>query len=239
MKLKTLIIDDEPIALEKLGTYVSKVPFLELVAACSSALDAIDILSENTVDLIFTDISMPDLDGMAFVKTLSAVPMVVFITAYQQYAVESYRVSAIDYILKPYEFGDIQRAANKALDFAVLHNRKATLNDATSLFVKTDYKFVRVNFADILYIKGYGEYLQIYVSDNKIPILTLSSFAAIMQQLPDYFIQIHRSYVININKIDKIERGVVSIGNDITIPIGNSFKSEFQELLQRYSVGKV
>lgn len=218
--------------------YVEKVPFLEPVGACSSALEAIDFLSNKSIDLIFTDINMPDLNGMEFVKSLSSMPMVVFITAYRQYAAESYKVSAIDYILKPYDFSDVQRAANKALDFATAHN-KQRIGDSTSLFIKTDYKFVRVNFGDMEYIKGYGEYLQIYVSGDKNPILTLSSFAAIMQQLPNDFIQVHRSYIVNINKIKKVERGVITMDNGVTIPIGNSFKADFQELLQKHSVGKI
>ncbi len=133
MKIRTLVIDDEPIALDKLRAYVEKVPFLELSGACRSGLEAINFLSDNEVDVIFTDINMPDMSGMEFIGSLTKVPMVVFITAYADYAVDSYRFSAVDYILKPYSFADFQRAANKVLDrFNLLAGREAAEPAVTS-----------------------------------------------------------------------------------------------------------
>lgn len=237
MKLRTLIIDDEPIALEKLRLYVSKVPFLELAGSCNNAIDAINFLSQSEIDLIFTDINMPDLNGMELVSSLTKKPMVVFITAHSQYAVDSYKLSALDYLLKPYDFADFQRAANKALNMASSQQTRTPGTDS-SIFIKVDYRYLRVNFADIRYVKGYGEYLQVFVSGSASPLLTLSSFAAIMQQLPGNFVQVHRSYIVNMNQIERIERGRIILDQDTDIPIGNNFKASLQEHLQSHSIGK-
>lgn len=244
MKLRTLIIDDEPIALEKLGKYVEKVPFLELVSSCESALDAIAVLNDTPVDLIFTDINMPDLNGMDFIASLSSTPMVVFITAYAQYAVDSYRLSAVDYLLKPYGFAEFQRAANKALE--VYSTRKQSVaapqspypqNANDSLFIKVDYRYVRVKLASICYIKGYGEYLQIYTEGSANPLLTLSSFADIKERLSDNFLQVHRSYIVNMDQVESINRGRIIMDADTYIPIGDSFKNAMQAYLLEHSVG--
>lgn len=243
MKLRTLIIDDEPIALEKLKSYVEKTPFLELAAECQSAFEAIEYLGSNEVDLVVTDINMPDLNGLDFVRSLPKAPMVVFTTAHPQYAVDSYRVSAVDYILKPYGFADFHRAVSKALE---QHNQRsqpaATDTSAPqaggSLFVKVDYRYIRVSLADIRYIKGYGEYLQIYVSGNQNPLLTLSSFASIKERLTDNFLQVHRSYIVNMDHVEQIERNRVVMSPDLYIPVGDSFKAAFQAYLSSHAVGK-
>ncbi|MDE6125982.1 MAG: response regulator [Muribaculaceae bacterium] len=246
MKLRTLIIDDEPIALEKLRAYVAKIPSLELSAACQSAFEAIDFLSANEVDLVVTDINMPDLDGLDFVRSLSKAPMVVFTTAYPQYAVDSYKVSAVDYLLKPYGFADFHRAVGKALE---LHSSRRQAPQAEqapaaapqaggSLFVKVDYRYIRVSLADIRYIKGYGEYLQIYVSGSDNPLLTLSSFASIKERLTDNFVQVHRSYIVNMDHVGQIERNRVVMTPDLYIPVGDSFKAPFQAYLASHAVGR-
>lgn len=245
MKLRTLIIDDEPIALEKLKSYVEKTPFLELAAECQSAFEAIEYLSANEADLIVTDINMPDLDGLDFVKSLPKAPMVIFTTAYPQYAVDSYRVSAVDYLLKPYGFADFHRAAGKALELYSQRHQNAPAAETApqpqgsgSLFVKVDYRYIRVSLADIRYIKGYGEYLQIYVSGSTSPLLTLSSFASIKERLTDNFLQIHRSYIVNMDHVGQIERNRVVMGPDLYLPIGDSFKAPFQAYLASHAVGK-
>lgn len=242
MKLRTLIIDDEPIALEKLRTYVGKMPFLQLSEACSGGLEAMEYLSANDVDLIITDINMPDLSGMDFVKSLTSDPMVIFITAYQDYAVDSYRLSAVDYLLKPYGFADFQRAVSKAMTLYRLRHQDTPppapeSREEGSIFVKTDYRYVRVMTGDILYIKGYGEYLQIYLANADTPLTTLSSFAAIRGKLPGGFLQVHRSYIVNMDRIGHVERARIVIG-DTYIPIGDSYKAEFTDFLGRRSVGK-
>lgn len=246
MKLRTLVIDDEPIALEKLRSYASKVPFLELVGACRNGIEATDVAMKEKVDLVFTDINMPDMSGMDFVASLTNPPLVVFITAYAEYAVDSYRLSAVDYLLKPYGFADFQRAANKALEQYSLRASKADAADVEAkasagadkcIFVKVDYRYVRVSLDDISYIKGYGEYLQIYTAGNPSPLLTLSSFSAIKEKLPANFLQVHRSYIVNMNAIDSISKNRVIMDADTYIPVGESYKEAFLAYLSAKSIG--
>lgn len=245
MKLRTLIIDDEPIALEKLRTYVSKVPFLEITGVCRNGIEATEIISREDVDVVFTDINMPDMNGMDFISSLTNPPFVVFITAYADYAIDSYRLSAIDYLLKPYGFADFQRAANKVLEQYNLRVRqdRATSSESTnmatddSLFVKVDYKFVRVSLSDIRYIKGYGEYLQIFTRNSASPLMTLSSFNSLKTRLTDNFLQVHRSYVVNMNAIQSISKNRIMMDSDTSIPIGDSYKESFQLYLSSHSVG--
>lgn len=240
MKLRTLIIDDEPIALEKLKNYVGKVSQLELAGTCRSAVEALEIMSANDVDLVITDINMPDLNGMEFIESLSFRPMVIFTTAYQQYAVDSYKLSAVDYLLKPYGFADFQRAVNKALELnkSRYHNPAITPGADDSLFIKVDYRYVRIHPDEISFIKGYGEYLQIFVKGSATPLLTLSSFAAIKEKLPQQFKQTHRSYIVNMNNVDLIERNRIVIGKENYIPIGDSFKAEVMEYISSHSIGR-
>lgn len=249
MALRTLIIDDEPIALEKLKKYVDKVPFLELAAACENGFDAIDCISssEGGIDLIITDINMPDLNGMEFVKSLKEAPMVIFTTAYAQYAVDSYKVSAVDYLLKPYGFADFHQAVSKAWELYEARARQAAAGEIavqpgggtpSSLFIKVDYRYVRVALSDIRYIKGYGEYLQVYVVGKNSPLLTLSSFASIREKLSDSFLQVHRSFIVNMDHVEQIERGRVVMDADTYIPVGDSYRPAFQQFLASRSVGK-
>lgn len=238
MKLTTIVIDDEHIALKKLKSYVEKVPFLTLGAACQTGFEAMAYLAENDADLIITDINMPDLSGMDFVKSMSNPPLVIFTTAYAQYAVDSYKVNAVDYLLKPYGFVDFQKAVHKALDIYASKSASPTGVQPESLFVKTDYRYVRVPLTDIRFIKGYGEYLQIYVTGNASPLLTLSSFAAIKAKLTPAFLQVHRSYIVNMEHVQQVERGRVVMDNDASIPVGDSFKATLQEFLREHGIGK-
>lgn len=237
MNLRTLVIDDEPIALEKLRSYVDKTPFLTLAAACDNPLDALDFLASGSVDLIFTDIDMPDLNGMDFVKSLADAPAVVFTTAYEQYAVESYSVRAVDYLLKPYSLADFQRAANRALE-TVSRRSEARPQTPGSIFIKTDTRHVRVNLSDIIYIKGYGEYLQLYIRNRSNPLLTLSSFSVMKQHLTPNFLQVHRSYIVNMDCASMIERNHIIMTDNASIPVSDGFKPAFQEYLSAHVVGK-
>lgn len=248
MKLRTLIIDDEPIALEKLRKYASKVPFIELAGECRSGIEAIGIISKEAIDVVFTDINMPDMSGLDFISSLTNPPLVVFITAYAEYAVESYKLSAVDYLLKPYGFADFQRAANKVLDQYLLRSGSGSgitaknepspkENGENSIFIKVDYRYVRVNLADIRYIKGYGEYLQIYTVSNPAPLLTLSSFNSIKEKLPANFLQVHRSFVVNMNCVESINKNRIIMDADTYIPVGESYKDTFQAYLMTHSIG--
>ncbi len=240
MKIRTLIIDDEPIALEKLKSYVEKTPFLELTAACSNGFEAMDILASSSADLIITDINMPDLNGMDFIKALPDRPMVIFTTAYDRYAVDSYRLAAVDYLLKPYGFADFSSAANRALELYNARNPRgnAVPKQPEALFIKTDHRYMRVNPGEIKYIKGYGEYLQVFTATHTSPLVTLSSFATIMDKLPGNFLQIHRSYIVNMDHVMMIERNRVVIDADTYIPVGDSYKTALQNYIASNSVGK-
>ena len=206
MSIRCLAIDDEPLALQQLVAYIGKVPFLELAAQCQSALEARQFLENDTVDAIFCDINMPDLNGMDFVKSLVVPPLVVFTTAYSEYAVEGFRVNAVDYLLKPFGLQDFQRAANRLKErldntpAAPASDISLTSNDNV-LFLKTDYRIVKVSIPDIRYIEGMSEYLKVWIEGEAKPIITLLSMKKIEERLPDYFMRIHRSYIINLNKI--------------------------------------
>lgn len=250
MKLRTIIIDDEPIALEKLRSYVEKTPFLQLAGAYTNGVEALETMASGTeVDVIFTDINMPDINGMEMVSALTQQPLVVFITAYSDYAAESYRYSAVDYLLKPYNFTDFQRAAGKVLDrYRMMHSDTTTtqdtstgtaqtVNDSGSIFIKVDHRYVRVNLTDIRYIKGYGEYLQIFTTSSPSPLLTLSSFATILGRLSGDFLQIHRSYIVNMNHVLQIERARIVMDADTYLPVGDSYKPKLQQYLATRSIG--
>lgn len=243
MKLNTLIIDDEPIALEKLRGYVAKVPFLELRGACRNGIEASALIAVGGIDVIFTDINMPDMSGLELLDTLPEPPLVVFITAYTDYAVESYRYSAVDYLLKPYGFGEFQRAANKVLERHASRTSRATPGPSAataegdgSIFIKADRRYVRVNLADILYIKGCGEYLRIYTSGESSPLLTLSSFAAIKGRLTEAFVQVHRSYVVNMERAQSVGKGRVVINGDTELPVGESYRQAVMDYLTSHTL---
>lgn len=235
--LRTIIIDDEPLALDKLRSYVEKIPFLDLVGDYTSPTDAIELLTSSPVDLIITDIQMPDVNGMEVVRSLVRPPFVIFTTAYADYAVESYKYPTVDYLLKPYRFIDLQRAANRALD-AYIKSRPTESRPAdASLFVKTENKYIRVDLSDIRYIKGYGEYLQIYLTGNPSPLMTISSFAAIRDRLTPNFLQIHRSYLVNMDRISHVERNRVAMDAETYLPVSETYLPSFRLYLQQHSVG--
>ena len=238
MKIRCVVMDDEPIALEKMRSYVEKIPYLELVAACDSPAEAMEVLSKEDVDAIFTDISMPGINGMDFVSSLSSAPLVVFITSYSEYAVESYRVGAVDYIMKPYGMKEFQRAAEKVrmqYEKQINGGIPATVND--SIFIRTDYKWVRVNVSDIKYIQGLSDYLRVSVGGDEEPLITYSTFANMKSCLPKNFIQVHRSWMVNVEHIREISNSRILMEKDVSIPVGDSYKGQLLEYLNKCSVG--
>ena len=241
--IRCLAIDDEPLALQQLVAYIGKVPFLELAAQCQSALEARQFLENDTVDAIFCDINMPDLNGMDFVKSLVVPPLVVFTTAYSEYAVEGFRVNAVDYLLKPFGLQDFQRAANRlkerldSTSAAPASDISLTSND-NILFLKTDYRIVKVSIPDIRYIEGMSEYLKVWIEGEAKPIITLLSMKKIEERLPDYFMRIHRSYIINLNKIQEVNKNRVIMDADTYLPIGDLYKESFQSYLNTKFLGK-
>lgn len=241
MKLKTLIIDDEKFALEKLQIYVKSIPFLELVAACSGTTEALSYLGNENVDVIFTDIDMPDINGIRFVESLPNRPYIVFITAYSEYAVDGFRLSATDYLMKPYDLADFQRAANKVLEAYKKDNTRpaAAHADSNSLFIKVENKFIRLDMANIRYIKAFGEYLQVFAEERKCAYMTLGSFNDIMRHLNRNFVQVHRSYAVNMDKIVRIEKNRIVMDEETYIPVSDTYRQSFINYLQSRSVGKL
>ena len=250
--IRCLAIDDEPLALQQLVTYIEKIPFLELAAQCQSALEARKYLEQETVDAIFCDINMPDLNGMDFVKSLQYPPMVVFTTAYSEYAVEGFKVNAVDYLLKPFGLQDFQRAANRIKERMEpsANGQQPTANSQDgTLFVKTEYRIVKITIADIRYIEGMSEYLKIYIEGESKPIITLLSMKKMEERLrvgdrrpgmrlPDYFMRIHRSYIVNLNKIQEVNKNRIIMDADTYLPIGDLYKEAFQRYLDTKFLGK-
>lgn len=232
--IRCLAIDDEPLALQQLVAYISKVPFLELAAQCLSALEARQFLENDTVDAIFCDINMPDLNGMDFVKSLAVPPLIVFTTAYSEYAVEGFKVNAVDYLLKPFGLQDFQRAANRLK----LRTENEGLRTNSQLFLKTDYRIVKVNIPDIRYVEGMSEYLKVWIEGEAKPIITLLSMRKIEERLPDCFMRIHRSYIINLNKIQEVNKNRVIMDADTYLPIGDLYKDAFQAYLDTKFLGR-
>ena len=237
MSIRCLAIDDEPMALDKLKNYIEKIPYLELAAACTCPSEAMAYLTDNKVDAVFVDINMPDINGMDFIKGLTEPPMVVFTTAYAEYAVESYKVRAVDYLLKPYSFVDFQRAAGYLLHQSQQKENSQVVKENDFLFLKVDYRYVRVQLKDIIYIEGMNEYLKVHIASGD-PLLVHTSFKQMNGHLPDHFLQVHRSYVINVNYISEVERSVVLLENGKHISISDGNKDNFMSYLKNRSVTK-
>ena len=236
MKIRCLAIDDEPLALKQMTDFIRQTPFLELVAECASAFDAMDILARQEVDLMFVDINMPGLSGMEFIKALEKRPEVIFTTAYSEFAIEGFKVDALDYLLKPIGYADFLKAANKALKyFETQKKAKNTANEtAEYLFVKSEYKLVRIPLADIKYIEGMREYVRIHTTTGK-RIMSLMSMKLLEEKLPESsFMRVHRSYIVNLQQITTIERNRILFDKEIYIPIGDQYKEKFQEFIGRH-----
>ncbi|MBR2291922.1 MAG: response regulator transcription factor [Prevotella sp.] len=238
--IKVLAIDDEPLALQQLAAYIKKIPFLELCGECQSALEAKEILNQETIDAIFCDINMPDLNGMDFVKSLAAPPLVVFTTAYSEYAVEGFKVDAVDYLLKPFGLDDFRRAANRIKDRLSIPAAPATESVAEddTIFVKTDYKVVKLAISDIRYIEGMSEYLKIHLESQPKPVVTLLSMKKMEEYLPPYFMRIHRSYIVNLKMIQEVNKNRVIMDADTYLPIGDNYKDAFNDYLNTKFLGK-
>ena len=235
--IRCLAIDDEPLALQQIAAYINKVPFLELAAQCQSALEARQFLSDERVDAIFCDINMPDLNGMDFIKSLTAPPLVVFTTAYSEYAIEGFKVNAVDYLLKPFGMQDFMRAANRLQERLSVPAATAAETDNT-LFLKTDYRIVKVNIPDIRYVEAMSEYLKVWIEGETKPIITLLSMKKMEERLPDNFMRVHRSYIINLDKIQEVNKNRVIMDADTYLPIGDLYKDAFQAYLDKKFLGK-
>ncbi|HOI26986.1 MAG TPA: LytTR family DNA-binding domain-containing protein [Paludibacteraceae bacterium] len=246
MELKCIIIDDEPLALGLMESYVKKTDFLNLRGKYSSAVKAISEMNESQPDLIFVDIQMPDLSGLEFSKMIGDKAKVIFTTAFEQYAIEGFKVNALDYLLKPISYTDFLQAANKALQWFELTSSAKTAQtqaapqennkEKKTIFVKTDYKLVQIELKKILYIEGLKDYVKIHLEDEPYPILSLMSMKSLEDQLPeDKFIRVHRSFIVQPQKIKVIERNRIVFGKQY-IPISDSYKDKFQAFLNEHAL---
>lgn len=232
--MKCIVVDDEPLALDLLESYVRKTPFLELAGKYSSAVQAMKELANQQVDLIFLDIQMPELNGLEFSRMLPPETCIIFTTAFDQYAIDGYKVNALDYLLKPISYPDFLQAANKALHQHELMHRTPQ-DEIDSIFVKSEYKLVQIELRKILYVEGLKDYIKIYEEDNPKPVLSLMSMKAMEDLLPpSQFMRVHRSYIVRKDKIRVIDRGRIVFGKTY-IPISDSYKQVFQEYLEKRS----
>ncbi|MDR0961139.1 MAG: LytTR family DNA-binding domain-containing protein [Mediterranea sp.] len=234
--MNCITIDDEPLALTQLAGYISRVPYLNLVASCPDAYSAMEVLSKESVDLLFVDINMPDLNGLDLVRSLSEKPLVIFTTAYAEYAVEGFKVDAIDYLLKPIDFQTFLKATDKAYKWWMFKQRMNpsdfSYNDGT-LFIKNDYRTTRISLDDIKYIEGMSEYVRIYVENEEKALMPLLSMKRLEDALPpSQFMRVHRSYIVNLKKITEISRLRIIFG-DTYIPIGENYKDKFMEYINK------
>lgn len=233
MNLRTLVVDDEPLALKKVKDFIKKTPFLELVGDFYNPIDAIDFLAKEKVDLIFLDVQMPDLSGIDFAKISDDNSRIIFTTAYEDYALEGFRVNAVDYLLKPFSYQEFLNAAQKAKKIFDLENADLpTLETGEQfLFIKSEYKIRRIKYNDILYIEGLDDYVRVYLYHEEKPIMSLNTLKALEQKLPEgKFMRVHRSYIVNLEKIEVIERGNIVFGKT-HIPVSNKNKDKFQKYI--------
>ncbi|NDW12976.1 DNA-binding response regulator [Bacteroides sp. 214] len=231
MILRCAIVDDEPLALNLIESYVAKTSFLKLEGKYASAIQAMQELPQKNVDLLFLDIQMPELNGLEFSKMVDSHTRIVFTTAFDQYALDGYRVNALDYLLKPISYIDFLEASNKALQW---FERSSKQGELESIYVKSDYKLVRVKLKDIQYIEGLKDYVKIYMEDTPRPILSLMSMKSVEEILPQSkFMRVHRSYIVNKEKIKIIDRGRIVFEKNY-IPVSDSYKHVFQEFLEEH-----
>lgn len=259
IEIKTLIVDDEPLAQELVAQYVSQVPWLKLVDRCSSAREALDAVGKGGIDLLFLDIQMPGTSGLSLAQALGQMwesgsvsgqmPKIVFTTAYDNYAIDGYKLNAVDYLLKPFDFEEFQRAVGKVKRLIELERKAAqesapraeqkteTTEETDSFFfVKSEYKLVKIEYDKILYVEGLKDYVKIYLTDAPKPVLTLSTLKQMEARLVSHsFMRLHRSFIVNVKLITGVERGGVIVGGE-RIPVGDGYKGNFQTLLDRFTL---
>lgn len=227
MKLRCIIIDDEPLAVDLLKSYALQTPFIDLKGTFNSAIDAMQAVNYESIDLLFLDINMPNLNGLEFSKIIPANVKVVFTTAYDQYALEGFKVNALDYLLKPINYADFLQASTKAMQWFKMVNQPSD----DSLFVKSGYRIEKIEYNNILYIENRKDYVLFYLEDQREPVSSLMSMQTLSMKLPkNLFMRVHRSFIVNLNKITTIERNTIVFGKTY-IPISDSYKNEFNQFM--------
>jgi DNA-binding LytR/AlgR family response regulator len=246
MIIRCITVDDEPLALSKMQGFIEKVPFLKLVASFGNGLDTLEYIKSNDVDLVFLDIQMNDITGIQLMQSLEHSPIVIFTTAYDEYAIKGYDLSICDYLLKPISFDRFLKAVNRAYDILQARVASAEAKESAShlsdtlgsgkrvfMFLKTEYRMQKVVFDDILYIQGMKDYLLVKTPTSNV--MTIMTFKKMVDMLPKDFIRVHKSYIVPISKIESIERNRIKIGNKL-IPLGDHYKDDFSKLLKEMGV---
>ncbi len=239
--LRVITIDDEPLALRQIESYIKKIPFLELVASCNSPLQAQQMLTKGDVDLIFVDINMPDLNGIDLVRSLVRKPMVIFTTAYSEYAIEGFRLDAVDYLLKPFSFAEFSRAVAKAQSIKESSMRDSISGEELEIIVprdreyisvKADYKVSLIKISDILFIESEGEYVRIHINDGRCvtTLYRLKNMEAALSSHP--FMRVHRSYIVNLKCIKTYDKGRIYISDSEFVPIGEIYRDAFAQYIE-------
>lgn len=236
MRISCWIIDDEPLAINLLASYAEKTDLLEVVGKFSNAIDAVEELKNSAPDIIFLDIQMPEMDGVEFSKIVPITTGILFTTAFREFAIEGYRINAIDYLLKPVSYNEFYAATQKALEWKQLTSPKIEKENNTSkekaIFVKSEYRLVQIFLDDILYVEGLKDYVKIYLSNKRKPTVTLMSMKNMTEILPaNIFARVHRSFIVNSSKIDSIRRNMIYM-EDKEIPIGETYRQKFMDSLE-------
>lgn len=240
MTLTCFIIDDEPLALGLLEMYVSKTPFLKLTGKFSSAVAAVESVRVTPPDILFLDIQMAELSGMEFARLVPEKSRIIFTTAFEKYALESYKVNALEYLLKPFGYSDFLQAANKALQWHQLNEKTTSDGSKIStdcIYVKSDYRLIQIQLSKILYIEGLKDYLKIYLEDEVEPIVSHITIKAMEEMLPDNsFMRVHRSYIVQKNKIKVVEHNRIVFFGKTYIPVSDSYKESFQKFIEKQTL---
>lgn len=238
--INCLAVDDEPLALDVIENYIQRVPSINLLKKCNSAMEAYEFLQQNTVDLIFLDIQMPELNGIDFVKSLQVKPEIIFTTAFPNYALEGFNLDVVDYLLKPISFDRFLKAVNKASNVINAEENSVQASsvemESDYIFVKADQKMVKIKYDDIFYVEGMKDYVKIFTSEKMI--VTLQTMKNMEENLPsNLFKRVHRSYIISIDKIKSVMGNSVEI-KDKYVPIGQSYKDGFFEIIKKHNLIK-
>jgi two-component system response regulator LytT len=238
-KLRCIAVDDEPLALKLVSNFVSQTPFLELVTACASAVEALQIIHSEQVDLLFLDIQMADLNGMELARVISQTagrqPRIIFTTAYNHFAIDGYKVDAIDYLLKPFNYEEFLRAAEKARrTIASTESSMPAAAPEPALFIKVEYQWVRVDYHEILYVEGLKDYVKLHLEEPKKSLMSLTTLKTLEDRLPTaHFLRVHRSFIVALDKITAITKTSLRIG-EAEIPVGDQYREAFREITRRW-----
>ena len=231
--IKVVAIDDEPLALQLVKGYIGKTPFLELAGSFDNPVDAVVFIKSSDVDLVLLDIQMPDITGTELARVISGGPKIIFTTAYEKYALEGFRLDAVDYLLKPFSYAEFLKAVQKAQKLIDLETKQLPSLEVKNdfLFIKSEYKIRRINFSEINYIEGLRDYVKIFLTEEKKPVLSLSTLKALEARLPeDRFMRVHRSFIVSLEKVKVIDRNRIVFG-EVRIPVTDQYKDNFQKFL--------